>query len=394
MRSVVNEFPSLPSSSRRPMATIIILHYNKQYNRTLSFCIRGRGVDSLCWVPVQVSALLGYDTPTQGLMMLMMMPMLIISGTLISATRCSWRVELNQMEMEAGTKHIWSHSSFMMAEKYPGECPKYAFHGLPLKTFLWIKMAHDLTFCCCSSVNKDNFIVGHSRYWLLIPIYTSLVQLMIFRSTCPVLSRFVRKCWPRENWKTHSGGGMEAAEVNQFTNGLLRHSLWIMFDGKWRNNCQNDWLQPTSHTGEWGLFYGNNIYTGHHRKEFSMASGGGVCENRTIKDRQTKSTRNGQTAGGKYFPVVRNHLKRNAEDDKVAGNNISGIYSRLSLYGDISVGLRSCYEIWYRQCIWNTSIIGSMSQFRLTHFLSFTWLNQNSRHFILPAYVNHHSSAM
>lgn len=62
-----------------------------------------------------------------------------------------------------------------------------------------------------------------------------------------------------------------------------------------------------------------------------MASGGGVCENRTIKDRQTKSTRNGQTAGGKYFPVVRNHLKRNAEDDKVAGNNISRIYSRLSL---------------------------------------------------------------
>lgn len=234
MRSVVNEFPSLPSSSRRPMATIIIIHYNKQYNRTLSFCIRGRGVDSLCWVPVQVSALLGYDTPTQGLMMLMMMPMLIISGTLISATRCSWRVELNQMEMEADTKHIWCHSSFMMAENYPGECPKYAFHGLPLKTFLWIKMAHDLTFCCCSSVNKDNFIVGHSRYWLLIPIYTSLGQLMIFRSTCPVLSRFVRKCWPRENWKTHSGGGMEAAEVNQFTNGLLRHSLWIMFDGKWQ----------------------------------------------------------------------------------------------------------------------------------------------------------------
>lgn len=59
MRSVVNEFPSLPSSSRRPMATIIIIHYNKQYNRTLSFCIRGRGLTvcaeflykfRLCWV--------------------------------------------------------------------------------------------------------------------------------------------------------------------------------------------------------------------------------------------------------------------------------------------------------------------------------------------------------
>lgn len=120
-------------------------------------------------------ARLGYDS-TQGLL-LMMMPMLIISGTLISATRCSWRVEVD-------------------------------FHGLPLKTFLWIKTAHHLTFCCCSPANKDNFIVGHSRYWLLIPIYTSVSRSVMFIMVWSVddfslyLSFCERKCWPGEKWKT------------------------------------------------------------------------------------------------------------------------------------------------------------------------------------------------